>query len=138
MANRLIPVNSSKGGHSVYEAFGENRVIRGENSHFTGNIETIGTIRIDGLLEGHIQADWVILGEKATVKGNIIARGIVVGGKIEGNLLAKEVVDVKAKGVISGDIEAGEFLVVEGGVLNGRVSMLIDASNIVEFQQKGT
>jgi len=110
----------------------------GENSHFIGNIETIGTIRIDGLLEGHIQADWVILGEKATVKGNIIARGIVVGGKIEGNLLAKEVVDVKAKGVISGDIEAGKFLVVEGGVLNGRVSMLIDASNIVEFQQKGT
>ncbi len=110
----------------------------GENSHFTGNIETIGTIRIDGLLEGHIQADWVILGEKATVKGNIIARGIVVGGKIEGNLLAKEVVDVKAKGVISGDIEAGKFLVVEGGVLNGRVSMIIDASNIVEFQQKGT
>lgn len=110
----------------------------GENSHFTGNIETIGTIRIDGLLEGHIQADWVILGEKATVKGNIIARGIVVGGKIEGNLLAKEVVDVKAKGVISGDIETGKFLVVEGGVLNGRVSMLTDASNIVEFQQKGT
>jgi cytoskeletal protein CcmA (bactofilin family) len=110
----------------------------GENSHFIGNIETIGTIRIDGLLEGHIQADWVILGEKATVKGNIIARGIVVGGKIEGNLLAKEVVDVKAKGVISGDIEASKFLVVEGGVLNGRVSMLIDASNIVEFQQKGT
>lgn len=110
----------------------------GENSHFTGNVETEGTIRIDGLLEGNVQADWVVLGVKATVKGNIIARGIVVGGKIEGNLLAKEVVDVKAQGVISGDIEAGKFLVVEGGVLNGRVSMLTDASNIVEFQQKGT
>jgi cytoskeletal protein CcmA (bactofilin family) len=110
----------------------------GENSHFTGNVETEGTIRIDGLLEGNVQADWVVLGVKATVKGNIIARGIVVGGKIEGNLLAKEVVDVKAQGVISGDIEAGKFLVVEGGVLNGRVSMLTDASNIVEFQQKST
>jgi cytoskeletal protein CcmA (bactofilin family) len=109
----------------------------GENSHFTGNVETEGTIRIDGFLEGNVQADWVILGVKATVKGNIIARGIVVGGKIDGNLLAKEVVDVKAQGVITGDIEAGKFLVVEGGVLNGRVSMLTDASNIVEFQQKG-
>ena len=109
----------------------------GENSHFTGNVETEGTIRIDGFVEGNIQADWVILGIKATVKGNIIARGIVVGGKIDGNLLAKEVVDVKAQGVITGDIEAGKFLVVEGGVLNGRVSMLTDASNIVEFQQKG-
>jgi cytoskeletal protein CcmA (bactofilin family) len=110
----------------------------GENSHFTGNVETTGTIRIDGLVEGHVQADWVILGEKAIVKGNIIARGIVVGGKIEGNLLAKEIVDVKAQGVITGDIEASKFLVVEGGILNGRISMLTDASNIVEFQQKGT
>jgi cytoskeletal protein CcmA (bactofilin family) len=109
----------------------------GENSHFIGNVETTGTIRIDGLVEGHIQADWVILGEKAIVKGNIIARGIVVGGKIEGNLLAKEIVDVKAQGVITGDIEASKFLVVEGGILNGKVSMLTDASNIVEFQQKG-
>jgi cytoskeletal protein CcmA (bactofilin family) len=109
----------------------------GENSHFTGNVETKGTIRIDGLFEGNVQADWVVLGEKATVRGNVIARGIVVGGKIEGNLLAREVVDVKAKGVISGDIEAGKFLVVEGGALNGRVSMITDASNIVEFQQKG-
>ena len=109
----------------------------GENSHFTGNVETKGTIRIDGFLEGHIQADWVILGEKAVVKGNIIARGIVVGGKIEGNLLAREIVDVRAQGVITGDIEAGKFLVVEGGTLNGRVSMLTDASNIVELQQKG-
>lgn len=110
----------------------------GENSHFTGNIETKGTVRIDGFLEGNIQADWVILGEKANIKGNIVARGIVVGGKIEGNLLAREVVDVKAQGVISGDIETGKFLVVEGGVLNGRVSMLTNATNIVEFQQKGT
>jgi cytoskeletal protein CcmA (bactofilin family) len=110
----------------------------GENSHFTGNIETKGTVRIDGFLEGNIQADWVILGEKANIKGSIVARGIVVGGKIEGNLLAREVVDVKAQGVISGDIETGKFLVVEGGVLNGRVSMLADATNIVEFQQKGT
>lgn len=110
----------------------------GENSHFIGNIETKGTIRIDGFLEGNIQADWVILGGKANVKGNIIARGIVLGGKIEGNLLAREVVDVKAQGVITGDIEAGKFLVMEGGILNGRVSMLTDATNIVEFQQKGT
>jgi cytoskeletal protein CcmA (bactofilin family) len=110
----------------------------GENSHFTGNVETTGTIRIDGLVEGHVQADWVVLGEKAIVRGNIIARGIVVGGKIEGNLLAKEIVDIKAQGVITGDIEASKFLVVEGGILNGRISMLADASNIVEFQQKGT
>jgi cytoskeletal protein CcmA (bactofilin family) len=110
----------------------------GENTHFTGNIETKGTIRIDGFLEGNIQADWVILGEKAHIQGNVVARGIVVGGKIEGNLLAKEVVDIKTRGMITGDIEAGKFLVVEGGVLNGRVSMLSDTSNIVEFQQKGT
>ena len=61
----------------------------GSNSVFNGNIETKGTLRVDGSMEGNINADWVILGEKASIKGDVTARGIVVGGRVEGNLRAK-------------------------------------------------
>lgn len=108
----------------------------GINTEFRGNIDTKGTLRIDGIFEGNISADWVILGEKASVKGDIESRGIVVGGKIEGNLKAKEIVEIKSKGQVLGDIYTTKLTVIEGGIFDGRSTMIKESSNIVEFQVK--
>jgi cytoskeletal protein CcmA (bactofilin family) len=51
----------------------------GVNSNFKGDIDTKGTLRIDGSMEGKISADWIILGEKAFVKGDVTAKGIGKG-----------------------------------------------------------
>ena len=109
----------------------------GANSVFKGDIETKGTLRVDGTLEGNVNADWVILGEKASLKGDIKARGIIVGGKVEGNLVAGEIVEIKAKGQISGDVSTNKFTIVEGGIFDGRSSMQKDKSKVLEFQTKG-
>ncbi len=108
----------------------------GVNTEFRGNIDTKGTLRIDGIFEGNINADWVILGEKASVKGDIESRGIVVGGKIDGNLKAKEIVEIKSKGQVLGDIHTTKLTVIEGGIFDGRSTMIKEGSNVVEFQVK--
>ncbi len=108
----------------------------GVNTEFRGNIDTKGTLRIDGIFEGNIIADWVILGEKASVKGDIESRGIVVGGKIEGNLKAKEIVEIKSKGQVLGDIHTSKLTIIEGGIFDGRSIMVKEGSNVVEFQVK--
>jgi len=108
----------------------------GNNSHFQGDIDTKGTLRIDGTMDGNVNADWVILGEKAFLKGNIAARGIIVGGKVEGDLKAKEIVEMKSKGTVSGDIMTNKLSIVEGGVFNGKAVMEKEESKIVEFQVK--
>ncbi|MEC4676970.1 MAG: polymer-forming cytoskeletal protein [Nitrospirota bacterium] len=84
----------------------------GVNSRFKGEIDTKGTVRIDGYVEGNITADWVIIAEKSHVKGNIHSRGIVVGGRIEGNLHAKEIVELKNKGQVNGEIFTAKLTVV--------------------------
>ena len=61
----------------------------GTNSAFKGNVDSKGTLRVDGVVEGNISADWVIIGEKAHITGDITARGIVIGGKIDGNVEGK-------------------------------------------------
>jgi cytoskeletal protein CcmA (bactofilin family) len=109
----------------------------GANSHFKGDIETKGTLRIDGSMEGNVDADWVICGEKASLKGEVRARGVIVGGKIEGNLRAKEIVEIKAKGQVSGDICSGKLNIAEGGMFDGRSTMTKEESRIIEFQAKG-
>jgi len=109
----------------------------GVNSNFRGDIDTKGTLRIDGALVGNANADWIILGEKSSIKGDLTSRGIVVGGRIEGNLRAKEIVEIKSKGQVFGDIHTGKLTIVEGGLFDGRSNMKKEESKIVEFQAKG-
>ncbi len=110
--------------------------IIGAGSLFKGNIETKGTLRIDGQMEGHVQADWVILGEKSSVKGDVTARGIIIGGRIEGNVHAKEIAEIKAKGQVWGEIQAPKMAMAEGAIFDGRSSMARIEDNILEFQSK--
>lgn len=108
----------------------------GVNSHFKGDVKSKGTLRIDGTVEGNVEADWLILGEKANLKGNATARGIIVGGKIEGNIMAKEILEIRSKGQIIGDITAIKLTISEGGMLEGRSSMNREGSNVVELPIK--
>lgn len=109
----------------------------GGNSSFKGNINTKGTLRIDGGFAGEIETDWLIVGEKGRVTGNVQAKCIIVGGCIDGNLHAKETVEIKSKGQVNGDIFTSKLLVHEGGVLNGNTTMQGgEGAKIVEFQKE--
>ncbi|MCX5807963.1 MAG: polymer-forming cytoskeletal protein [Proteobacteria bacterium] len=108
----------------------------GSNSGFRGDVDAKGTLRIDGTFEGNIAAEHVIVGEKAYIKGNITANGITIGGKVEGNLESKGLVEIAPKGFVSGDILTARLAIAEGGTYSGRVLMDENKSNVVEFQAK--
>ena len=88
------------------------------------------------MIDGNINADWVIIDEKAYVKGDIVAQGGIISGKIEGNIRARELVEVQSKGVITGDVFTSKLSIIEGGILNGRISMQGDATKVIDLQQK--
>ena len=105
----------------------------GANSSFRGDVNTKGTLRVDGVVEGNIAADWVVLGDKSHVKGDIVVRGIVIGGRVDGNVKAKEIVEIKNKGRLSGEIVTTKLVVAEGGVLDGRSRMQHEEAKVIEF-----
>ncbi len=87
-----------------------------------GDLETDGTLRIDGALRGSItRADLVILGETARVEGDITAREVIVGGTVLGDVDASERVELQPTCVVTGDIATGAVLIHEGGVVRGRL-----------------
>jgi cytoskeletal protein CcmA (bactofilin family) len=88
-----------------------------------GEMNSKGTVRIDGRLEGRIRADWVFVGTPGIVAGDVVCRGMVVGGKVEGSVHAGELVDIKEHGQITGDIYTLKLCVSEGGVLEGHSYM---------------
>jgi len=98
-------------------------VIIGLESNVTGSLTTSGVARIDGCVEGGIRADWLIIGESGTVKGDVIARGTMVAGRIEGNIRSDEIVEIKAKGTVEGDIYTAKLSISEGACFDGRSFM---------------
>jgi cytoskeletal protein CcmA (bactofilin family) len=111
----------------------------GSETLFKGEIKTKGTLRLDGKVQGNVEADWCVLSDKAHLKGNVTANGIIVGGHIEGNLTAKETVEVKQKGKVVGDISAGRLMVAEGGFVDGKVTMYPSGgAKLLELSQEKT
>ena len=109
----------------------------GMNSSFRGELNVKGTLRIDGTVEGQLYADYVILSESAEVKGEIRAKKIVIGGKMDGNVRAQELVEIKSKGKVLGEIFTPKLAIIEGAEFNGKIEMKKEESKVIELELKG-
>lgn len=97
--------------------------IVGDGTRVAGQVSVKGTIRIDGVLEGDVHADWVVVGETGKILGNTRSRGVVIGGSVEGNIEATETVELMGKSSMTGEIRAPMLAVSEGAVFDGRSRM---------------
>jgi cytoskeletal protein CcmA (bactofilin family) len=111
------------------------KLVLGESSKITGDIESLGTIIVDGTVVGHIMGEKVILGAKACVRGDIAAKTIIVGGKIDGCLNGKERVELKASAQVLGDICTSRLSVVEGAIFHG-TSLMIQSGTLEQDGKK--
>lgn len=95
----------------------------GAESTITGELAIQGTVRIDGTVEGDIRADWVIVGETGKIRGNVRSRGMIVGGRVDGNIEAEEIVEMKEKAQVFGEVCAAKLAISEGALFDGQSSM---------------
>jgi cytoskeletal protein CcmA (bactofilin family) len=108
----------------------------GTNSKFKGELNVRGTLRVDGTADGQLDADYVILSERAVVKGVIKAKKVIIAGKIDGNVHAQELVEIKSKGKVLGDIFTQKLAITEGGEFNGKIEMKKEEGRVIELDLK--
>ncbi len=84
-----------------------------------------------------MNADCVILSERALVKGEILGKKLVIGGRVEGNLRARELVEIKSKGKVIGDIFTPQLVVTEGAQFNGKIEMEKEGAKVIDLPGKG-
>src|SRR5882672_11124001 len=86
-----------------------------------GNLKFTGEMSFEGKLDGEIQTEGVLtLGDTAVVNGNINAQSVIVRGKVNGNITAKEKIEIKSKAEVFGDIRAARLAVEEGVTFVGK------------------
>ena len=108
----------------------------GAQSQLNGELSSTGILRLDGTVTGTIRADQVLLTETAVIKGDIIAGKIFVGGQVEGNLKAEDLVEIRPKGRVLGKIVTPKFHVMSGGEFNGQITMQSEAAKVVDFESR--
>lgn len=87
----------------------------------TGNVRCTGSLRIDGKLDGELNctAD-ALIGKNSTIKGNIVVNSVTVEGNVQGNITAKDRIEMKSTAKVSGDISAKRLAVEDGVTFIGR------------------
>lgn len=86
-----------------------------------GTLKFSGELTFDGKLDGDINSEGTLhLGDNAVVKGNINVNSVIVRGKINGNVTAKEKIDIKAKTELFGDVRSAKLVIEEGVTFVGK------------------
>jgi cytoskeletal protein CcmA (bactofilin family) len=95
------------------------RAVLDRESEVSGKLSFSGPTRIDGTLRGEVRAtDMLIIGESGFIKGTVHAASLVVLGRVEGQVIGAERVDIGARGVLIGSVETRSLEVHDGGVLD--------------------
>ena len=93
-----------------------------------GEILSPNDIRIDGTFEGRIQSKGrVVVGESATIKGDIVCENVDLWGKVEGNLFVKDTLSLKEGCVVSGNLHIRRLSVELGSTFNGNCKTITEA-----------
>jgi cytoskeletal protein CcmA (bactofilin family) len=102
----------------------EIRTILGEGAHFNGVLSFEGAVRIDGKVDGEIVSKGTLLvGEKSIIQADIKTECIVIGGRICGNVIASDRMEMLANAEICGNIQTPLLKIEEGAIFQGNCKM---------------
>jgi len=95
-----------------------------KGSRVSGQLSFQGPARIDGKVDGEVHCQGTLtIGEDAEVKAKITGQVVVIRGKVEGNVTAKERIELLAPARLIGNISAPRLIMTEGVVFDGDCSM---------------
>jgi cytoskeletal protein CcmA (bactofilin family) len=98
--------------------------IVGPGMTVVGDLSTEGTVRIEGSVNGNVQAGKaVVVGANAAVEGSIETQDAILAGLVVGTVRAGSRLEIQATCRIEGEVYARRIQLEEGAVLNGTVHM---------------
>jgi len=97
----------------------------GKSVIIKGELSGSEDLYVDGQVEGSIelQGNRLIIGPHGQVRANVSAKGVVVQGKLEGNILAGERAELTQSAIAVGDIVAQRIAIEEGAYFKGKVDI---------------
>jgi len=93
----------------------------GRGTHFEGKLHFQGRVRIDGSFKGEILSDAIlVIGDGADIEADMVVGTLIVrGGRVHGNLRARDSIELYVPAQVSGSIQAPEIFMDKGVQFSG-------------------
>jgi cytoskeletal protein CcmA (bactofilin family) len=90
-----------------------------------GEISGGESLYIDGRVEGtiNIPENRVTIGRNGTVAADVNAKEVVIMGKVQGNVICGDRLDIRSDGSVTGDVVTQRISVEDGAILKGSVQV---------------
>ena len=110
--------------------------ILGREAKFSGKLIFEGAVRIDGRFEGEIVTDDLLLvGPSAEVRAQLHVGTIVINGYVEGDIVAKALVEIKAPGRLFGNVTTPSLVIEKGVIFDGTCRMSAERGEVVPLNR---
>lgn len=120
----------------------QNRIdsLIGVGTRIEGNVHFTGGLRIDGEVDGNVQAapgkpSTLVLSEHARVNGEVNVTHLVVNGQITGPVHVAEYLELQSKARVIGDVHYKTLEIQLGAIVEGRLIHLAESTEkVVAFK----
>lgn len=85
-----------------------------------GDVKSSGDIQIEGTVEGDVRSQVVVVGESATIRGEVVGEEVVVHGRVVGRLRGVKI-RLSATARVEGDIVHKTIAIENGAHFEGSV-----------------
>lgn len=99
-------------------------------SHIEGHLKFTDGLRVDGEVTGDIRSHTdhpsiLVISESATVTGSIYADHVIINGRVNGPVHARQMLELQPKAQIVGDIHYKALEMHQGAVITGLLQPIL-------------
>ena len=107
--------------------------------NISGEIQGNEDLHVEGRFKGSIKINGnIFVGPTGVVDADVEAENIIIQGKINGNVLARQQLEIQSLGELIGDCSAHSIDIKEGAIFEGRSKMLRPSASSAASTQSGT
>ena len=100
----------------------------GRSVFIKGELSGSEDIYVDGQVEGniHLSGNNLTIGPNGRVRANISAKNVVVGGTLDGNIVAGERTEFRKTAVANGDVQTKRIAIEDGAFFKGKLEIVAE------------
>jgi len=109
--------NNNKKFELISSVYNSSPSVIAKNSTINGNLNSSGTIEIEGSVYGEINTKTLIIRQSGFFQGKIVAEDIYIQGKFEGNIIVKKI-SITQTANVNGEISYQTMSVQDGACID--------------------
>lgn len=128
---------NSKSKSSFDDSSASATSIIGAGTTITGDVQSNGDIRIDGIIKGNLIAKAKILvGADGVIEGDIDGKQADILGKVTGKIKVADLLYLHGQAIVDGDIYAGKLQIEPTASFNGQCHMGANVVGLIPITER--